>query len=326
MSKKKSGIRLKDFVETYGLEDRVDEIKSVLREWRSKNISQVTQYIEEEDKDFLIDYYELSDAVLVEETPKTVAKEVEKEHVKSTKSQKPTSKRPQQKPIQASKKQEAPARKPEIKQETKDQVVIPEPKKEEQPSAPVLLETSKPVESKPVAEEKPEEKIVEEKMEQDKPIEKPEEHMHKVVEENIAKEQPKQEPLTEVKPIEEKHSVQEKVKEEPIQAKAEKQEKVETKQESPKVPSQKPKKEPLKPSPPKEEAKKEEEIKIIEIPEVISVREFAELLGVGPNQIIKELFQEGILVTINQNIDPNLAVKIAEKFGYLAEIKNRKWL
>jgi hypothetical protein len=151
MSKKKSGIRLKDFVETYGLEDRVDEIKSVLREWRSKNISQVTQYIEEEDKDFLIDYYELSGAVLVEETPKTVAKEIEKEHVKSTKSQKPTSKRPQQKPIQASKKQEAPARKPEIKQETKDQVVIPEPKKEEQSSAPVLLETSKPVESKPVA-------------------------------------------------------------------------------------------------------------------------------------------------------------------------------
>jgi len=321
MSKKKSGIRLKDFIETYGLEDRVDEIKSVLREWRSKNISQVTQYIEEEDKDFLIDYYELSEAVLVEETPKTVAKEVEKEHVKSTKSQKPTSKRPQQKPIQASKKQEAPARKPEIKQETKDQVVIPEPKKEEQSSAPVLLETSKPVESKPVAEEKPEEKIVEEKMEQDKPIEKPEEHMHKVVEENIAKEQPKQEPLTEVKPIEEKQSVQEKVKEELIQVKAEKQEKVETKQESPKAPSQKPKKEPQKPPPPKEEAKKEEEIKIIEIPEVISVREFAELLGVGPNQIIKELFQEGILVTINQNIDPNLAVKIAEKFGYLAEIK-----
>jgi len=321
MSKKKSGIRLKDFVETYGLEDRVDEIKSVLREWRNKNISQVTQYIEEEDKDFLIDYYELSGAVLVEETPKTVAKEVEKEHVKSTKSQKPTSKRPQQKPIQASKKQEAPARKPEIKQETKDQVVIPEPKKEEQSSAPVLLETSKPVESKPVAEEKPEEKMVEEKMEQDKPIEKPEEHMHKVVEENIAKEQPKQEPLTEVKPIEDKQSVQEKVKEELIQVKAEEPEKVETKQESPKEPSQKPKKEPQKPPPPKEEVKKEEEIKIIEIPEVISVREFAELLGVGPNQIIKELFQEGILVTINQNIDPNLAVKIAEKFGYLAEIK-----
>ncbi|MFP3158600.1 MAG: translation initiation factor IF-2 [Hydrogenobaculum sp.] len=324
MSKKKSGIRLKDFVEIYGLEDRVDEIKSVLREWRSKNISQVTQYIEEEDKDFLIDYYELSDAVLVEETPKTVAKEVEKEHVKSTKSQKPTSKRPQQKPIQASKKQEAPARKLEIKQETKDQVVIPKPRKEEQSSAPLLLETSNPIESKPVAEEKPEKKMVEEKMEQDKPIEKPEEHMHKVVEENIAKEQPKQEPLTEVKPIEEKQSVQEKAKEELIQAKAEEPEKVETKQESPKVSYQKPKKEPQKPSPPKEEVKKEEEIKIIEIPELISVREFAELLGVGPNQIIKELFQEGILVTINQNIDPNLAVKIAEKFGYLAEIKKQE--
>lgn len=103
MSKKKSGIRLKDFVETYGLEDRVDEIKSVLREWRSKNISQVTQYIEEEDKDFLIDYYELSEAVLVEETPKTVAKEIEKERIKSAKSQKPTSKKPQVKSVQTPK-------------------------------------------------------------------------------------------------------------------------------------------------------------------------------------------------------------------------------
>ncbi|HEK25267.1 MAG TPA: GTP-binding protein, partial [Hydrogenobaculum sp.] len=318
MSKKKSGIRLKDFVETYGLEDRVDEIKSVLREWRSKNISQVTQYIEEEDKDFLIEYYELSEVVLVEEAPKTVAKETEKEHIKSTKSQKPTSKKPvQPKSIQAPKKQEAPSRKPEVKQETKDQVVASEPKKEEQPLTPVVSETSKPVESKPVTEVKPEEKI-----EQNKPVEKPVEPMEKVVEEKIAQEQPKQEHVTEVKLAEEKQPVQEKKEhiEEEIKIK-EKQEKVETKQEPPKAPSQKPKKEPQKPPPPKEEAKKEEEIKIIEIPEVISVREFAELLGVGPNQIIKELFQEGILVTINQNIDPNLAVKIAEKLGYLAEIK-----
>ncbi|MGC9143915.1 translation initiation factor IF-2 [Hydrogenobaculum sp.] len=318
MSKKKSGIRLKDFVETYGLEDRVDEIKSVLREWRSKNISQVTQYIEEEDKDFLIEYYELSEVVLVEEAPKTVAKETEKEHIKSTKSQKPTSKKPvQPKSIQAPKKQEAPSRKPEVKQETKDQVVASEPKKEEQPLTPVVSETSKPVESKPATEVKPEEKI-----EQNKPVEKPVEPMEKVVEEKIAQEQPKQEHVTEVKLAEEKQPVQEKKEhiEEEIKIK-EKQEKVETKQEPPKAPSQKPKKEPQKPPPPKEEAKKEEEIKIIEIPEVISVREFAELLGVGPNQIIKELFQEGILVTINQNIDPNLAVKIAEKLGYLAEIK-----
>ncbi|MGC8588245.1 MAG: translation initiation factor IF-2 [Hydrogenobaculum sp.] len=318
MSKKRSGIRLKDFVETYGLEDRVDEIKSVLREWRSKNISQVTQYIEEEDKDFLIEYYELSEVVLVEEAPKTVAKETEKEHIKSTKSQKPTSKKPvQPKSIQAPKKQEAPSRKPEVKQETKDQVVASEPKKEEQPLTPVVSETSKPVESKPATEVKPGEKI-----EQNKPVEKPVEPMEKVVEEKIAQEQPKQEHVTEVKLAEEKQPVQEKKEhiEEEIKIK-EKQEKVETKQEPPKAPSQKPKKEPQKPPPPKEEAKKEEEIKIIEIPEVISVREFAELLGVGPNQIIKELFQEGILVTINQNIDPNLAVKIAEKLGYLAEIK-----
>jgi translation initiation factor IF-2 len=73
--------------------------------------------------------------------------------------------------------------------------------------------------------------------------------------------------------------------------------------------------------PPKRK-KEEEEIKIIQIPEVITVRELAELLDVSPNEIIAQLMKRGILATINHTIDPQIAVEIAENFGYLAEIKS----
>ena len=76
------------------------------------------------------------------------------------------------------------------------------------------------------------------------------------------------------------------------------------------------------PARPPKKKKEEEELKIIQIPEVITVRELAELLDVSPNDIIAELMKRGILATINHTIDPNVAVEIAEKFGYLAEVKS----
>jgi translation initiation factor IF-2 len=76
------------------------------------------------------------------------------------------------------------------------------------------------------------------------------------------------------------------------------------------------------PSRPPKRKKEEEEIKIIQIPEVITVRELAELLDVSPNEIIAQLMKRGILATINHTIDPQIAVEIAENFGYLAEIKS----
>ena len=76
------------------------------------------------------------------------------------------------------------------------------------------------------------------------------------------------------------------------------------------------------PTRPPKKKKEEEELKIIQIPEVITVRELAELLDVSPNDIIAELMKRGILATINHTIDPNVAVEIAEKFGYLAEVKS----
>jgi translation initiation factor IF-2 len=84
---------------------------------------------------------------------------------------------------------------------------------------------------------------------------------------------------------------------------------------------------PKKKKPKKEEKKreteesKEEEIKIIQIPEVITVRELADLLNIPVNQILMDLLQKKILATVNQTIDPKIALEIAEKHGFLAEIK-----
>ena len=52
---------------------------------------------------------------------------------------------------------------------------------------------------------------------------------------------------------------------------------------------------------------KEEEIKIVQIPEVITVRELADLLRTPPNQIMAELLKRGILATINQTV-PSLSL------------------
>ncbi len=314
MSKRKAGIRLKDFVEAYGLEDKVSDIKNVLKEWRQKNISQITQYIDEEDKDFLIEYYELSEKVSLEEPQK-----VEKEPPKSTKSQKPAPKKQIKPPSTPPKKPEPIVKKEEPKKEPVEE------KKEEKPEEETMMkeeaihkqEEQKEIKQEPVVQQeqpKQEQPEPEDKLEE-KPVEQKQEiHMEKAVEKEPVKEEPKEQKVekeekSEYKKDKEKTESLEKQIKEAILSNFDKKEKQ----------APKPKKEAPKPQP--KEEPKEEEIKIVEIPEVISVREFADLIGVSPNQVIKELFQEGILITINQNIDPNLAVKIAEKFGYLAEVK-----
>jgi len=74
----------------------------------------------------------------------------------------------------------------------------------------------------------------------------------------------------------------------------------------------------------KEKKKKEEEIKIIQIPEIITVRELAQLLDVPANKVIAELMKRGVLATINQPVPPEVAVEVAEAFGYLAEVKKEE--
>jgi len=54
----------------------------------------------------------------------------------------------------------------------------------------------------------------------------------------------------------------------------------------------------------------------VELPSTITVKELAELLGVSPADIIRELIKSGIFATINQLIDRDTASLVAEELGY----------
>ncbi len=54
----------------------------------------------------------------------------------------------------------------------------------------------------------------------------------------------------------------------------------------------------------------------IELPGTITVKELAELLGVNPADIIRELIKSGIFATINQLIDRDTASLVAGELGY----------
>ena len=54
----------------------------------------------------------------------------------------------------------------------------------------------------------------------------------------------------------------------------------------------------------------------IELPSTITVKEFAELLGVNPADVIRELIKSGIFATINQAIDRDTASLVAGELGY----------
>ena len=57
----------------------------------------------------------------------------------------------------------------------------------------------------------------------------------------------------------------------------------------------------------------------ITVPEVITVRDLADLLGETPIKIIKSLMSSGVLASINQQVDFDTAAIIAAEFGYEAK-------
>ncbi|MCR6656438.1 MAG: translation initiation factor IF-2 [Opitutus sp.] len=65
------------------------------------------------------------------------------------------------------------------------------------------------------------------------------------------------------------------------------------------------------------------EIKIIHLKPPIIVRDFAAALGLKPFKLISELNQAGGFASMNSNIDEAMAVKVAEKHGFILEIKHR---
>jgi len=53
----------------------------------------------------------------------------------------------------------------------------------------------------------------------------------------------------------------------------------------------------------------------IELPDVITVSEFAKLLALPVTEVVKTLFANGIMVTINESIDRETATLVADEFG-----------
>ena len=76
---------------------------------------------------------------------------------------------------------------------------------------------------------------------------------------------------------------------------------------------------PVMPPQPKKEEAKVEEIKTIVIPEVITIKELADKMKLQPSAIVKKLFLQGTIVTINQEIDFEKAEEIAMEYDVLSE-------
>ena len=68
---------------------------------------------------------------------------------------------------------------------------------------------------------------------------------------------------------------------------------------------------------PKEE--KKEEVKEITLPEKMTIRELADKMKMQPSVIVKKLFMEGVMVTVNHEIDFEKAQEIAMDYDIIAE-------
>ena len=68
----------------------------------------------------------------------------------------------------------------------------------------------------------------------------------------------------------------------------------------------------------------EDEIKIIQIPASISIKELADKLDVTATELIKRLMKKGIMAMINQEISFETATELAEEFDVLTEPEEEK--
>lgn len=74
---------------------------------------------------------------------------------------------------------------------------------------------------------------------------------------------------------------------------------------------------------PQQQAPKEEEIKSIVIPESLTIKELADKMKMQPSALVKKLFMQGKMVTINQEIDFETAEEIALEFDIIAELEEK---
>ncbi len=76
---------------------------------------------------------------------------------------------------------------------------------------------------------------------------------------------------------------------------------------------------PTPPPKPKKEEKPEEIIKMIEIPDQLTLRELAEKMKIQPSAIIKKLFMKGEIMTVNTELTYEQAEEIAVEYDVLCE-------
>ena len=70
---------------------------------------------------------------------------------------------------------------------------------------------------------------------------------------------------------------------------------------------------------PKKKEEKKEEIKVIEVPDFITIAQLAEKMKMQPSAIIKKLFLEGKMVTVNTEVDFDSAEEIAMGYDIMCE-------
>ncbi len=58
----------------------------------------------------------------------------------------------------------------------------------------------------------------------------------------------------------------------------------------------------------------------INITEAVNVKELATKMGIRLKDVMQKLMEQGLMVSLNQSIDPEVAVQIAESFGVKAEV------
>ena len=75
----------------------------------------------------------------------------------------------------------------------------------------------------------------------------------------------------------------------------------------------------IKPVTPPPAEKKEDEIRTITIPDRLTIRELADLLKVQAAAIVKKLFLQGTMVTVNHEIEYDMAEEIAMDYNCIAE-------
>jgi translation initiation factor IF-2 len=69
-----------------------------------------------------------------------------------------------------------------------------------------------------------------------------------------------------------------------------------------------------------DEKKEEKVYKPVEIPAVVTLKDFAELLKVAPADIQRKLMSLGVLAALNQKLSPEVVTRLAKSFGYAATI------